>query len=94
MIYITISNIIRSYVCPVLGICVWFLFCYVVIGVLSVGFCSRLAGKERAGWFLLTVLLLLRVCVSLSRGAVGWSVIVAFPGDTYLIYLCIKSSKE
>ena len=58
---------------------VWFLFCYVVLGVLPS------YAIKRVDCFTLIVFCL--CFVSLPRGAVGWSVVcdcVPFPGNTHL----------
>ena len=49
--------------------------------------CNHLAEEEAAGCFTLIVFLLscdYYCCALFPRGAMGWSVIVAFPGNTHL----------
>ena len=54
----------------------------------SVHVCSHYAEEERTGCFTLFVFLLSSSCccfVFLPRGAVGWYLIMAFPGHTHLL---------
>ena len=71
-----------------MAFCFWFLLCYTVFSVLSSFAIISLRKRELFFSYGLSVVWLLVFCavnISLPRGAMDWSVIVAYAGDTHMV---------